>query len=387
MNKELREVLDALKALEERANGLSPLAETAEESEITARKAELDQIAEERKALEAKKQQLEEEERAAAALLNNPAVGVPVEQKGAKMGNEEIRSSAAYVDAYVRGLKSVNNDFSECRALLTENVESGTVPVPTVVYDIVKNAWEREGIMARVKKIEAKGNLKVGFEVSSDGAVVHTEGADAISPENLVLGVVEIVPQSIKKLVKLSDEVMDMRGEAFLEYIYDELTYQIAKKAADTLVGLIVAAPATATTTAVGVPVVTSTTVSVSLVAEAMAELSDQAAEPVVILNKKTWGEFKKAQYANKFNLDPFEGLPVIFNNSMKSFTAATTGETYVIVGDLAEGALATFPNGDDIDIKIDDKTNMAADLVNILGREYVGLGIIGPNAFVKITK
>ena len=386
MNNELREVIELLAQLEERANSLTPLAETAEDADVEARAKELEAIAEERKNLEAKKAQLEEEIRAAEALANNSGVGTPIERKGdKKMGLEEIRSSKAYVDAFVNAIKTGNDD--ECRALLTENVQTGTVPVPTIVYDIVKNAWEKEGIMSRVKKLYAKGNLKVGFEVSSDGAVVHTEGGDAINPENLVLGVVEIIPTSIKKLVKLSDEVLDMRGEAFLEYIYDEISYQIAKKAADILIEKIEACGTVATTTCVGVPVITSTTVSVGLVAEALATLSDQADNPVVIVNKSTWGEFKKAQYANKFNVDPFEGLPVVFNNSIKSFAAATTGDTYAIVGDLGEGAIANFPSGEEIEIKVDDKTDMAKDLVNILGREFVGIGIVGPDAFVKIQK
>ena len=34
------------------------------------------------------------------------------------------------------------------------------------------------------------------------------------------------------KSEKISDEAMDLTGEAFLRYIYDEVTYQIAKKAA-----------------------------------------------------------------------------------------------------------------------------------------------------------
>jgi HK97 family phage major capsid protein len=386
MTKEMKEILDLLKANEERGQALEPLAETAESADIEAREAELNEIAEERKALEAKKLKLEEEERAAAALNLNPQLGEKIEQKGeSKMTNKEIRSSQAYVDAYANYIKTGKAD--ECRALLTENATNGTVAVPAIVYDIVKNAWENEAIMARVRKLYARGNLKVGFEVSSDGAVIHTEGGDAVSPENLVLGIVNIVPQSIKKLVKISDEVVDMGGEEFLRYIYDEITHQIAKKAADVLIGLIIASPTTATTTSVGVPVVTSTQVSVSLVAEAMAALSDQATDPVVIMNKATWGEFKKAQYANKFNIDPFEGLDVIFNNSLKSFTVATTGDTYAIVGDLAEGAIANFPKREEIDIKYDDRTDMASDLVNILGRQYVGLGVIGPDAFVKIVK
>lgn len=306
------------------------------------------------------------------------------------MTNEEIRNSKEYIAAYASAIRKQDDKFLECRALLTENVGTGTVPVPDIVYDIIKNAWEREGIMRRVRKLYVKGNIKVGFEISADGAVIHTEGGNAVSEESLVLGTVKIVPSSIKKWISVSDEVLDIGmgdGEEFLRYIYDELTYRIAKKAVDELLALIVAAGTASTTTAVGLPVYTSSTVSVGLAAQAMALLSDQAANPIIVMNKATWGDFKAAQYANKFSVDPFEGLDVEFNNSIKSFSAASTGDTYMIVGDFAQGAIANFPNGEDITIKVDDKTDMTKDLVRILGRQYVGLGIVGPDSFVRIQK
>ena len=58
-----------------------------------------------------------------------------------------------------------------------------------------------------------------------------------------------------------------------------------------------------------------------------------------------------------------------------------------MIVGDFGEGALANFPDGEDIKIKVDDTTEMTKDLVRILGRQYVGIGIIGPDAFVRVKK
>lgn len=297
----------------------------------------------------------------------------------------EIRNTKEYMDAFADYIKT--NDDRNCRALLTENAAAGTVPVPELVYDIVKTAWEKEGIMALVRKSYLKGNLKVGFEISSDGAVIHTEGGEAIDPENLVLGVVNLVPQSIKKVIQISDEVYDMRGEDFLRYIYDELTYQIAKKAADTLLAKIVACGPQSTTTCVGVPAITATAASIGLVAQAIANLSDEAANPVVVMNKATWADFKAAQYAAQYPIDPFEGLPVVFNNSLKSLTAASTGDAWAIVGDFGHGALANFPNGEEIEFKFDENTLKKQDLIEILGREYVALAPVAPNAFVKIKK
>lgn len=371
-----------IEELEERKNAIV--------AELDNKDADLDALEEEMRSIKA-----EMEERAAAEAKRNEiraavangagTVIKTVEKEERKVMTEaEIRNSKEYINAYAEYLKT--EDPSECRALLTTNA-SGTVAIPDMVYDLVKTAWEKEGIMSRVRKAYVKGNLKVGFEISATGAVLHTEGGDAVSEETLVLGTVNLVPTSIKKWISVSDEVLDLRGEAFLQYIYDELTYQIAKKAADTVVAKIIACGTESTTTCVSVPVITSTVASVGLIASAIAELSDEAANPVVIMNKSTWGAFKNAQYANKFNADPFEGLDVVFNNTIKSIDAASSGDTFAIVGDLDHGALANFPNGEGIDIKVDETTLMTSDLVRVLGREYVGIGIVAPDAFVKINK
>lgn len=338
---------------------------------------------EERKAREAKQAELRSAVAAGAGTVIESADAE--ERKDIKMDLAEIRKSEAYVNAYANYIKT--EDDTECRALLSENATNGTVPVPEVVYDIIKNAWEKDGITSRVRKAYLRGNLKVGFEISSDGATVHTEGGSAISPENLVLGIVEIQPVSIKKVVQVSDEALDLSGESFLRYIYDELTYQIAKKAADELLAKIVALSTTATTTAVNVGLVTATTAAVDITAQAMAELSDQATDLAIVMNRASWGALKAAQAANKFNYDPFEGLPVIFNNSLKSLAAASSGDTWMIVGDFNEGAIMNFPNGDEINIVVDRLSLKKQDLVEVFGREFVGIGVVGPKSFVKVVK
>ena len=355
--------------------------------------ADVDALAEEVNQLEARTNEIKEQAEKRSELVNKIAageIGKPVETRSddvevKTMDTKEIRNSEAYINAYANYIKT--GEPAECRALLTENATNGTVAVPEFVYDIVKNAWEKEGIMRLVKKSYLRGNLKVGFEISADGAVVHTEGGAAIDPENLVLGIVNMVPKSIKKVVQLSDEVYDMRGEEFLRYIYDELAYRIAHKAADELIAAIQACGTVSTTTCVSVPKVTANSVGVGTIAQAIANLSDQAANPVIMMNKLTWGAFKAAQAANGYNYDPFEGLPVLFNNTITAYSAATTGVTYAIVGDLGEGALANFPNGQEIEFKFDNLTLKKQDLIEVLGRQFVAVAPIAPNAFVKIVK
>ena len=388
---ELKERLTAIDS--ELSEIVAKLDEESEERENTE---ELEQrsneLMEERQdilaAIEKAEAEIAEEKRAMKNVIANKETK-EIEKREVKRMDIEIRNTPEYINAYAEYIKSGDN--TELRALTTTNDTTpngtGTVPIPDMVYDIVKTAWDREGIMSRVRKSYLKGNLKVGFEISGSEAAIHAEGASAVSEETLVLGTVTLTPQSIKKWISISDEVMDLRGEAFLNYIYDELAYRIAKKAADTLIAKIEACGTVSTATCVGVPKLTATTASLGDVAQAMALLSDEAANPVIMMNKATWGTYKALAAQGNYGYDPFEGLDVVFNNKIKSYSAATTGNTYAIVGDLDQGALANFPNGDGIDFKFDELTDMTKDLVRVLGREYVGLGIVAPNAFVKITK
>ena len=352
---------------------------TAEGADIETIQAEVTQL-EDRKAeilaeAEARKAEI-------AEVIETAEVVEPIEEE--RTMEIEVRNTPEYVRAYAKYIQS--GDDREVRALLTENA-SGTVAVPEFVYEEIKTAWNEEGIMSRVRKSYLKGNLKVGFEISASGAVKHTEGV-AVDEQQLVLGIVELKPDAIKKWISISDEALDLdQADTYLRYIYRELAHHIAKKAADELITKIKACGTESTTTCVAVPVMTSTTVGLSLIAEALANLSDQASNPTIMMNRLTYAAFKKAQYEANFAADPFEGCPVVFNDTITAFNAATTGVPYVIVGDLGYGALANFPNGEEITVKRDDYTLATSDLVRFIGREFVAIEPVAPNAFVKIVK
>ena len=300
-----------------------------------------------------------------------------------KMDLKEIRNSHEYCDAFVKYLKTGRDD--ECRALLSTNASGGQVPVPERVEGRVRTAWERSELMSLVRKTYIKGNVKVGFELSATGAVVHTEGTTAPNEEVLTMGIVSLTPESIKKWITVSDEAID-NSEELLDYLYDELTYRIAKKAQEELLGKIIALTASATSTAVSVGIIKGTP-TVGVIAEAISALSDEANDPVIVMNKSTWAQFKAAQYANKFNVDPFEGRRVYFDNTLPTYASTgTTGSTWAIVGDFGNGAQANFPAGAEIDIKYDDLSLAEKDLVKLVGRQYVGLGIVGDKHFAKIV-
>ena len=317
-----------------------------------------------------------------------------IERKEKMEEKVEVRNSKEYIEAFANYIKT--GEDKEVRALITTGGyatgNSATVEVPDMVYDIVKTAWEREDLMARVRNISVKGNLKVQFEVSGDAAVIHQEGNSAVTEESLVLGVVTLTPVSIKKWISLSDEVVDMRGEEFLRYIYDELTYRIAKKCADTLVGKIAALPASLTANSDGVyDEVSANKITkapaLGLIAEAIANLSDETRDITVVINKLTYANFKAAQYAAGYPVDPFEGATVVFNNSLPAYDSASATNVYAIVGDFNHGALANYPSGEGISMKFDDTTLMTSDLVRILGRRYVAVEPVADKSFTLIAK
>lgn len=296
--------------------------------------------------------------------------------------NEEIRASKEYIDAFAQYL--INENDSECRSLLTTQV-SGSVPVPVIVDDIIRTAWENDDILSRVRKTSIRGNLKVAFELSADGAYVHTEGTTAPTEESLTLGIVEMIPRNIKKWIRISDEAIAMGGETLVRYIYDELTHQIVKKLADLVVNDVKTAPTEATSSAASAAAVTLAP-SVTTIATAFANLSDEAANPVIVMNKLTYANFVAAQAAGNFAFDPFRGFPVLFNNSLPAYDTASANAVYAFVGDL-NGVQVNYPEGDGLVIKYDDMTEAEADLVKIVGRQYAAHAVTACGRFCNIKK
>ena len=384
--KRLKEIEAELAEIESRANGLQPLAETAEQAEIDERSKVLAEIKESREKLLAEKEQIEAEIRAAKEVEQHPESAKEIKnERGEKKMEKEFRNSPEYIAAYAKAIKG---DDTDLRSLLTENAPTGgQVPIPTFAEERIRTAWETDEILNRVGKTYVKGNLKIGFEISGSDAVIHVEGTDAPDEEELTLGVVELIPQSIKKWITISDEVLDMKDEEFIDYIYDELGHKIAKAAADIVVAKIKALPQTSSATTPAAAKITEAPSATTMV-NAIANLSDEATNNVAIMNKLTWAAFKSITTGDGYPLaDPFAGLVVLFNNSLKAYSAAADGEVYAIVGDLATGFRANFPNGEEIRIKMDDLSLAEADLVKFVGRKYVALEAVAPGRFTLIAK
>ena len=376
---EIREL--GFEELEKRSLEIAEETATADSEMLETLNAELDAIEERRNVLN-----IEIEERKAAAEKVAEGKGKEIEtRKEEIMTNLEIRNTPEYIDAFARYIKTGKD--AECRSLLTENVQDGMVPVPEIVEGTVKAAWENDDIFSRVRKTFIRGNLKVGFEALGDDAIFHTEGGKAVSEEDLVLGIVNLVPATIKKWISMSTEVAAMGAEEFLRYIYDELTYRIIKKAAEEVVLSIASAPVdyTGGYDQVAVPQVEGDA-STATIIEAEGMLSGQARDLVVICNRSTGAALKAGALNANFAYDPFDGATVLYTEAFDSYADADPDDVFMIVGDLA-GVQANLPEGNAVKFIYDEFSLAPQDLIRIIGRLYVAIGVTGPGMFVNVVK
>lgn len=349
----------------------------APEADLDALEAEARAINEElesRKAAETKRNEI----RTAVANGKGETTKTFEKEERKTMTIPEIRSSKAYIDAFAQYVKT--NDDTECRALLTDNVQSplvGSVPAPTFVEGIIADAYRESPIMSRVRKTYARGNVKVGFELSAPIATVHAEGGDPQTEENLQVGIVTLIPQTLKKWVSISDEALDtMSGEEYLRYIYSEVARKIVKAEEKMVVDAILNAPQTATATAPAVAKFAAQTAALSDFINARALLTSEASDLVIIMTPADYAQYKTLAITAGFAFDPFEGITVLFSDYA----------TAPIIGDLS-GILANYPNGDQVQFKYDDTTLMTSDLVRILGRKPVAIRVVGNLYFAKIDE
>lgn len=353
-------------------------------AELESRKAEL----EARKAEEAQKAELRK--------LVAEGAGQPIKEikeDNHKMTINEVRAMPEYIEAFANYIKT--EDDKECRALLTVNADdigvTGTVPVPIYIEERIRTNWEKLGLLSLIRKAYVRGNMGVAYEKSASPATIHLEGTDAPEEEELVIGTVTLIPQYIKKWVRVSDMTLEIGmggAEAFLDYIYDELTYQIAKFAEMYILDAVIQSP-TQTEVDPTAPTVTALeddgTDILSIVAEAVSNLSDEAANPVIVMNKLTYAAFKSAQLAANYAVDPFDGLPVFFNSFLDTLDGDGTAP-WLIVGDFSRGILGNFPAGLDIKVTRDDYTYAPQNLVAFIGKLLMAIGVVADKCFTFVT-
>ena len=344
----------------------------------------LNALNEELNAIETRKKEIALEERKADMAAVVAGAGQVIEATKEERAMNNVLESKEYIDAYADYIKT--GDDRECRSLLTTDA-SGVLPVPSIVDGIIRTAWEKDGIMSRVRKTYVKGNLKVAFERSATGAVVHNEGSSAPSEEELTLGIVTMIPKNIKKWITISDEAVAMGGEEFIRYIYDELTYQIVKKMAALGVDDIKDASASHSSSAIGVPQLSSAP-SVTCFQKAITNLSGETdmSNLVVLLNPASDAAVIDAVAQAAFQIDPYAGLTKVYTSALPAYSSAVATKTWAIVGDLT-ALQYNFPEGDDVVIKWDEMSLAESDLVKVVGREYAAHAVTAPGRLCNIVK
>ena len=381
MNEMIEMSVEELEARQAEIAGMAT--EEATTEELEARANELEAMKAE---LEARKVKAAEAEEARKAVENGAGEVKENIEEVKTMTELELRNSPEYIEAYANYIKTGKDD--ECRALLTTNATAATgyVPVPTLVDDIVRHAWENEEIIARCRKTNFKGNVKVAFELSADGAYIHSEGSTAPTEEALTLGIVEIKPENIKKWITISTEMMEATGEGFLRYVYEELSYQVMKKlSAEIVDGIETCAYTTNQAAAVGIPKVNKDP-GLATINTAAANLSDEARNLVIIMNRLTEPEFHAAYAAGNFAVDPFMGLPRLYSSALPAFNTASANDTYAIVGDL-DAVQINAPDGIGLKLIEDPYSLAEKDLVKIVGRIFAGQKVVAPGRLVRLTK
>lgn len=325
---------------------------TAEVGELENRKAEI--LAE----VEQRKQEM------ADALKTAKEVEVIETEERTNTMDKEFRNSKEYIDAFAEYVKG---DDREMRKLLSEHA-SGTVEIPEYVADRIRTDWDRLPILSRVRKVNIKGDYTVQYESSATGAVKHTEGDEEHpAEETLVLGSVKFVAEYWKKWIKVSDTVLALRGEAFLDYLLSEFEHQLGLALENAIVAEITASPLAAQVT---------NPIDNTAVMAAFAQLSDEAANPVVIISKANYAAIMNERTTAGAKIeDPFNGLEVLFNNTV----------TGMLVGDL-NGVEVNFPDGYDFKYIIDNMTYAEHDLVKIVGKVMAAMHLVQPNGFAVVS-
>lgn len=351
--------------------------DTADSEQLNNLNAELD-------ALEERRKELETEQRKAKmkAVAGGAGTVISIGAEPEKRTLKDVLASDAYVDAFANYIKF--NDDKECRALLSDLVDGGSVPTPTVIDDFIATAWNSNEILRRVRRTYIKGTAKYPFEYSATGASVHTEGAAAPSEETLVLGTVSVEPQMLKKWITVSDEILALKGQMFLDYLYDEIEQRILELAITQIITAIKAAPESATTSAAGVRAITGAFDAYTIFA-AQAELVASAVNPVAIMNKKTYFNTFMALHDTTgrpiYNVVSDNGRPTYFINGIEVLFNNDLAENELIVGDL-NGVIMNLPDETEVSFVTDPYSLAEKDLVKIVGKMYAGIGVVRDGYF-----
>lgn len=322
----------------------------AETDELIARKAAIKEAAEEKRDLLDK-----------VAAANDITVIAKSEEKE----NNTMEKRAEMIDALAEYLKG--RATPEQRALLLSENVSGDVAISKIVDNWIWTDWDKSPILSRIRKVYVRGNYAVQYEASATGAAKHTEGGEKPTEETLTLATINFLAQYFKKWIRVSDTVLALRGQEFMDYLMREFGHQLAIALENEVVAEIAGSTLAAA--------VTNPLDSTAAMA-GFAALSDEATNPVVIISKANYAAIMNERTtAGDRIVDPFNGMEVLFNNTV----------TGMLVGDL-DGVVGNFPEGEEFKFIVDDKSLAEEDLVKIVGKILCSIHLVRPNGFAVVS-
>lgn len=231
MSKELRECIEDLNKLQQRATLISKEAETADEKRCTELNTELDSIEERKKELLLKKQELEEkenEERAAAEKIEDgkgTEVNLPTEER--KMEKTITREMKEYRDAFYAFLQGNATPEQRAALITTENGVALPKELDDKIWDNIHTAHP---ILA---DIDIK-NTGVILEVTKHTAITAgkakkvTEGTANDNEANTFVKVV-LNGNDYSKNVELSYAEAKMSQGALEDYLATEIAADLGE--------------------------------------------------------------------------------------------------------------------------------------------------------------
>lgn len=363
-------------------------------NDVEALTKEADELDNETKDLEEQRSTLKaQEERMSLAKNLEKTV---IEERKTQMENVEVRNTPEFVHAWREAVMS--GDDKNMRALFTTmktTEPAGTAPIPTYLQGRVESSWERLSILNEVSITNFKGIVAVPYEVSASGAQIHNEGGDPVTEEALTIGQVLLQPKMIKKYLRVSDEVESLTDEQFMDYVADEIIYQInlfLEKA-------VVSSGASAGVKGMAysnlaVPV--ETTLSFNSINEGLAELVE-AFDPVVIMNRKTF--YKNIMGLTDLQQRPIyqiatdnagrpqyfiNGVRVLFSNGLDPYDDLLEGGAWAVVGDLRAYRL-NLPDGRIPTVLYDPYTQAESDMNKYVGKLLAAGDIVRPKAIAVL--
>ena len=368
--------------IEARKAEIATMLDQPEDLDIDALENEVNQL--EARANEIKEQA--EKRNTLSTKIANGMVGTTIETEEPKekrntMEIKELRKSPEYLNAWVEAQKG---DNKEMRTLLTINgiaEDSDTQFVlPVYVETVGGKIWEEDKLLNRIRKVYLKGNLSEDVIISGTDADTHNEGDGPVVPEELQKANVQVIAEMVKKTINITDELYSMKGQAFVDYLFDEFRGKIRQALQQKVLMAILAA---ANQNKMGVAALVRGTATPDAtdfrddVLTAWARLSDEAEDPIVVMSKATYAKYRALRATTGQRLeDVFEGLEVVIVNSLDTLTTgASFAKDPIIVGDF-KGIIGNYPNGEEIQFVFDNITLADEDKIKITGKCYAGYGV-----------